>query len=180
MMRLNRSGQRREVLVSTAAMLHHTTIGESGPVLVIVHGLFGSGRNWTSVARKLSGVFQVVLPDLRNHGESFWSNAHDYPAMAQDLAELIETLDAPVHLLGHSMGGKAAMVLALKRPDLVDRLIIADIAPVAYEHTQMPYLDAMRAVDLSRVARRSDAAAQLADRGVSPALQSFSTLLHPV
>lgn len=80
-----------------------------------------------------------------------------------------------MHVLGHSMGGKTAMTLALTQPELIDRLLVADIAPVAYMHSQLPYIHAMRAVDLNRVSRRSDAEAQLAEQGVDPALCSFFT-----
>jgi pimeloyl-ACP methyl ester carboxylesterase len=93
--------------------------------------------------------------------------------MAADLAEVIEETGAPCDVLGHSMGGKAAMVLALTRPDLVNSLIVADIAPVAYEHSQIQYIEAMKAVDLSRVERRSDAAEQLRETVDNPALVPF-------
>ena len=96
--------------------------------------------------------------------------------MALDLAEVIEAnAQGPVDVLGHSMGGKASMVLALTRPDLVNRLIVADIAPVAYEHSQLQYIKAMRQVDLSLVKKRSDAEAQLAKLVDDPTLISFFT-----
>lgn len=145
------------------------------PPLLIVHGLFGSGRNWGVIARRLAEDRRVLTPDMRNHGDSFRDPVHDYPAMAADLAEVIEAHGGRADVVGHSMGGKAAMTLALTRPELVDRLIVADIAPVTYTHTQMPYIEAMRAVDLSRVTRRSDAAEQLAGTVPEPALQSFFT-----
>ena len=157
-------------------MLNHTTFGDpAAPTVMIVHGLYGSARNWGVIAKRLSDAAHVVTVDLRNHGFSPQTESHSYPDMAGDLAELIEHLGAPVHLVGHSMGGKAAMTLALTRPDLLDRLLVADIAPVAYRHSQLPYIHAMRAVDLSRVSRRSDAEAQLAEEGVEPALCSFFT-----
>lgn len=112
---------------------------------------------------------------MRNHGDSPRDPTQSYADMASDLAELASHIGAPVDLCGHSMGGKAAMVMALHRPDLIRRLIIADIAPVAYSHTQSHHIAAMRAVDLTTVTRRSDAAAQLASQGVEPALQSFFT-----
>ncbi|MGR3495652.1 alpha/beta fold hydrolase [Citreimonas sp.] len=145
------------------------------PPLLIVHGLFGSGRNWGVIARRLAEDRRVLTPDMRNHGDSFRDPVHDYPAMAADLAEVIEAHGGRADVVGHSMGGKAAMTLALTRPELVDRLIVADIAPVTYTHTQMPYIEAMRAVDLGRVTRRSDAAEQLAATVPEPALQSFFT-----
>jgi pimeloyl-ACP methyl ester carboxylesterase len=156
-------------------MLHYSEYGASGPLVLIVHGLYGSGRNWGVIAKRLSDTFRVVTPDLRNHGHSPRSDQHDYPAMAEDLAALIEHLGEPAQVCGHSMGGKAAMVLALTQPQLVDRLIVADIAPVTYTHSQLHHIHAMQAVDLARVTRRSDAAAQLAEQGTAPELQSFFT-----
>ncbi|CTQ49914.1 alpha/beta fold hydrolase [Jannaschia donghaensis] len=131
------------------------------PPLLIAHGLFGSARNWGVIAKRLSSDREVIAVDMRNHGDSPWFDTHSYPDMAQDLAAVIG--DTPHDVLGHSMGGKAAMVLALTEPDRVNRLIVADIAPVAYGHTQTHLIEALRAVDLTRVTRRSDAAAQLAD-----------------
>ena len=145
------------------------------PPLVIAHGLYGSARNWGVIARRLSDSREVIAVDMRNHGRSPWHDSHTYPEMAADLAEVIASIGRPADVVGHSMGGKAAMVLALTRPDLVRRLVVADIAPVAYTHSQLRYADAMQAVDLSRVTRRSDAEAQLAALGVEPALQSFFT-----
>lgn len=156
-------------------MLNYTLTGTSGPLVVIVHGLYGSGRNWGVIAKRLSDTFRIVTPDLRNHGHSPHHPSHSYFDMAQDLAELITHLGVPVQLCGHSMGGKAAMVLALTRPELLSRLIIADISPVTYGHSQLHHIDAMRAVDLSTITRRSDAVAQLAAQGTSEQLQSFFT-----
>ena len=138
-------------------------------VLMIVHGLYGSARNWGAVARPLAERRRGICPDLRNHGHSPWADSHSYLDMAADLARLIDSLGPPIDLLGHSMGGKAAMALALLRPQLVRRLIIADIAPVAYSHSQLPLVEAMQSVDLRRVQRRSDALAQLRQAGVTNA-----------
>lgn len=145
------------------------------PPLLIVHGLFGSARNWGVIAKRLSDSREVIAVDLRNHGESPWYDSHTYADMADDLAEVMANLPGPVDLVGHSMGGKAAMMLALTHPQHLNRLVIADIAPVAYTHTQLHFIEKMRAVDLARVTRRSEAAEQLADLGVEPALQSFFT-----
>ncbi|WP_212525107.1 alpha/beta fold hydrolase [Actibacterium sp. MT2.3-13A] len=143
------------------------------PPLLIAHGLYGSGRNWGVLAKRLSDERQVIAVDMRNHGDSPWFDSHTYPEMAADLAEVIEAHGGRADVLGHSMGGKTSMVLALTRPELVNRLIVADIAPVAYGHTQIRYIHAMRAVDLSSVAKRSDAAAQLAPHVEDPALRAF-------
>lgn len=112
--------------------------------LLIVHGLFGSARNWGVIAKRLSDTRQVIAVDMRNHGDSPWMDSHTYRDMADDLATVIADIGAPVDVMGHSMGGKAAMVLALTRPELVRRLIVADIAPVAYSHTQDGPLAAMQ------------------------------------
>ncbi|MGF1660710.1 MAG: alpha/beta fold hydrolase [Rubrimonas sp.] len=146
--------------------------------LVIAHGLFGSARNWRGLAARLAERRRVISVDLRNHGDSPRDARGDYPAMADDLAETIRAeaggaSGGRAHLLGHSMGGKAAMTLALTRPELLDRLIVADIAPVAYDHAHGDYIAAMRAVDLRRVARRSDAEPMLAEAVPSPGLRAF-------
>jgi pimeloyl-ACP methyl ester carboxylesterase len=159
-------------------MLSFTEFGESiadRPPLIIAHGLYGSGRNWGVLAKRLSDTRHVITPDMRNHGQSPFEPTQSYDDMANDLAELIAQIGGPVDLCGHSMGGKAAMVLALRHPELLRRLIVADIAPVRYGHSQSHHIAAMRAVDLSVVTRRSEAAEQLGALGVEPALQSFFT-----
>jgi pimeloyl-ACP methyl ester carboxylesterase len=145
------------------------------PPLLIAHGLYGSARNWGVIARRLSDERQVIAVDMRNHLQSLWSDQHDYPDLASDLAEVIESLGGSADVVGHSMGGKAAMMLALQHGDMVRKLVVADIAPVTYSHSQIQFIEAMRAVDFSRVTRRSDAAEQLAEQGVDPALLSFFT-----
>lgn len=151
-------------------MLHSVTYGEvtDQPTLLIAHGLFGSARNWGVIAKRLSADRQVVAVDMRNHGSSPWYDTQSYTDMAADLAEVI---DAPVDLLGHSMGGKAAMTLALQMPTKINRLIVADIAPVAYNHTQMGPIEAMRGVDLNTVVSRADAKAQLSN--LEPGVPDF-------
>lgn len=126
--------------------------------LLIAHGLFGSARNWGVIAKRLSSERQVVAVDMRNHGQSPWYETHSYPEMAADLADV---LNKPFHLLGHSMGGKAAMVMASLFPENLKSLIVADIAPVTYTHTQMGPIDAMRAVDFANVESRGDVKNQM-------------------
>jgi pimeloyl-ACP methyl ester carboxylesterase len=138
------------------------------PTLLIAHGLFGSARNWGVIAKRLSADRQVIAVDMRNHGSSPWFDTHSYADMADDLTGMI---DGPVDLLGHSMGGKAAMVMAVKNPHKINKLIVADIAPVAYSHSQMGPLSAMRGGDLSVVENRADAKAQLAH--LDPGLDDF-------
>ena len=139
-----------------ALNLAFDTVG-SGPPLVVLHGLFGSGSNWRGIARELMATHTVVCVDLRNHGASPWADAMNYLAMADDVKQLIERLGLtrPV-VLGHSMGGKTAMALALMYPALVDRLIVVDIAPVSYADTLTPFADAMRSVDVVTAASRAD------------------------
>jgi len=140
------------------------------PPLLIAHGLYGSARNWGAIAKRMSDVRQVLSVDMRNHGQSDWFDSHSYADMASDMAEVIAAHSGHVDVIGHSMGGKAAMVLALEHPALVRRLIVADIAPVAYTHTQIGFIDVMRNLDLSRVENRSDAdrlmGADVEDAGV--------------
>ena len=153
-------------------MLHHSVLGE-GPSLLIAHALFGSARNWGAIAKRLSDAFTVIAVDMRNHGFSEWSDDHSYGAQARDLAEVIAAHGGRADVLGHSMGGKAAMVLALDDPERVGRLIVADIAPRAYDHSQRELIAAMRAVDLARVERRSDADAQMAEAVPDRAVRAF-------
>ncbi|MFD1509438.1 alpha/beta fold hydrolase [Lacimonas salitolerans] len=155
-------------------MLNFITHGEGqdGPGLLIAHGLYGSGRNWGVIAKRLSEDRPVVAVDMRNHGDSPWFDSHGYEDMAGDLAQVIGHLGGAWDVLGHSMGGKAAMALALGHPGLVRRLIVADIAPVGYDHEQMQFIEAMKAVDLSRVEKRSDALEQL-EAIEDPQLRAF-------
>lgn len=154
-------------------ILHGTPTDQ--PPLLIAHGLYGSGRNWGVIAKRLSDERQVIAVDMRNHGLSQQTESHTYVDLAEDLAEVIATHGGRMDVVGHSMGGKAAMVLALNHPEAVNRLVVADIAPVSYQHTQAHFITAMRSVDLSRVTRRSDAQEQLAEAGVDAMLQSFFT-----
>ncbi len=132
--------------------------GPAGTPLLIAHGLFGSARNWGVIAKRLSETRRVITVDMRNHGNSDWHDSHSYPDMADDLAQV---LTEPTDILGHSMGGKAAMVLALQNPSLVNRMVVADIAPVCYAHSQSGPIAAMRKVDLANITSRSDAKEQL-------------------
>lgn len=157
-------------------MLNYMTFGdENSPPVMIVHGLYGSGKNWGVIAKRLSDKFFVITVDLRNHGDSPWLDTHNYHVMADDLVEVINSLNIKPNVIGHSMGGKAAMVLALKRPNLVRNLIIADIAPVKYEHDQSQFIEAMQKVDLSKVEKRSDATLALSKFVEDKSLQNFFT-----
>lgn len=156
-----------------ALIRHVPAETQTAPTLVIAHGLYGSGRNWGVIARRLADRREVVAVDMRNHGESPRFPTQGYDEMAADLAEVIESLGTPVDLLGHSMGGKAAMQLALTDPRLIRRLVVADIAPVAYSHDQSRHAEAMMAVDLTRVTTRAEADALLAPDVPDPSLRAF-------
>lgn len=143
------------------------------PTLLIVHGLFGSGRNWRAIAKRLSADRQVITVDMRNHGDSFWDANHNYPTMAEDLAQTVDQITGPVDVLGHSMGGKAAMVLALRNPPNMNRLIVADIAPVAYAHSQISNVDIMQSLDISNLTRRTQADDLLKDHIQDEATRAF-------
>lgn len=142
------------------------------PPLLIVHGLFGSARNWGAMARRLADRGLVVVPDMRNHGDSLWRDSQSYADMAADLAELAAD-HGPMDVLGHSMGGKAAMLLALTRPDLLGRLIVADIAPVAYSHSHLPHIAAMQRLDVAAITSRSQADQRLAPLVPDPGIRAF-------
>jgi pimeloyl-ACP methyl ester carboxylesterase len=162
------------------------SLGEAGPRVVFVHGLFGQGKNWTTIAKGLADTHRVTLVDLPNHGHSPWTDRVDYLDMVELLATEIEQFDETVTLVGHSMGGKVAMQLALRRPELLRALVVVDIAPVEYPvsggRTDDPdeeaspfaaYIDAMRALDLDALTNRTDADEALKDAVPSRMVRSF-------
>lgn len=129
-----------------------------GPPLVLLHGLFGSARNWGAVQKALAPEYRVVALDLRNHGGSPHAAGMDYATQAEDVAETLLRLGierAP--LLGHSMGGKVAMMLALMRAEMVERLIIADIAPRPYPPALRGVVAALQAMPLHPGLTRQEA-----------------------
>lgn len=145
-----------------------------GPPVLILHGLFGSAQNWRTVARQLAATHRVIAADLRNHGASPHAETMGYPAMAADVAALIEArAGGRAAVVGHSMGGKVAMWLALTRPALIERLVVVDVAPVAYRPTLQAYAAAMRAVPLRAGMRRAEADAALAPAIADPGERAF-------
>ena len=139
-------------------------LGGTGAPLVVLHGLLGSSRNWQSAGVALAERgHRVLAPDLRNHGSSPWADDCSYAALARDVVAMLDRLAlGPVHLVGHSMGGKAAMRVVMDRPDLVARLTVVDIAPRAYSDRVRVEFAAMNALDLSAVKSRKDAEEKLA------------------
>ena len=157
--------------MTSSLQLSQTDQGDGAPLL-IAHGLFGSARNWGVIAKRLSDARRVVAVDMRNHGASPWSGEAGYEAMAADLGAAIDRLGGRADVLGHSMGGKAAMVLALTRPEAVSRLVVADIAPAAYDHSQSHLIAAMRAIGTDH-ASRGAADAALAAHVDEPGVRAF-------
>jgi pimeloyl-ACP methyl ester carboxylesterase len=145
--------------------LAHIAHGESGAPVVILHGLLGSARNWSTFARQLGETRRVFALDLRNHGASPWADEMTYDQMADDVRAFLARQGLPAAaVIGHSMGGKVAMRLALAHGEQVLRLVVVDVAPVAYRRSFNAYVDAMRGLNLSGINRRSEADALLADK----------------
>ena len=144
-------------------MILHTIEAGEGPPVALLHGLFGSARNLGAVQRALAPRFRVLALDLRNHGRSPHEAAMDYPTMAEDVLETLDRRSAlPAALVGHSMGGKAAMMAALTQPEQVKRLVAADIAPVPYRHGNESVAAAMLGLKLTPGLTRAAADAALA------------------
>jgi pimeloyl-ACP methyl ester carboxylesterase len=148
--------------------------GEGSPV-ALLHGLFGAAQNWGAVQKALAAAGHRALAlDLRNHGASPHAAAMDYPAMAADVADTLAAAGAqPAAVVGHSMGGKAAMALALARPEAVARLVVADIAPVRYPPALRGYAEAMRALPLRPGLTRREADAALAESVPEAGIRAF-------
>jgi len=142
--------------------LYYSRHGQGQPLL-LCHGLFGSGDNLSPLSRFFEPVFDVIQVDLRNHGRSPHDDSMTYTAMAGDLLELLDDLKLPqASLLGHSLGGKAVMRLALDQPGRVSRLVVADIAPRAYGPLHADIFEALETLDLRGLSSRAQADAILA------------------
>ena len=139
-------------------MILHTDISGQGQPLVLIHGLFGSYENLGVIARALQHDFQLINLDLRNHGRSPRADFMDYPAMAADVFETLDQLGIEQSaVLGHSMGGKVAMQMALQQPTRVLKLILADISPVVNEPRHLRILQGLAAIDLATLQDRKQA-----------------------
>ncbi len=161
--------------MSDRAKVHVTTVAGHGPTIAFLHGLYGQGKNFLSVAKALAPTYGSALIDLPNHGESAWTKSVDYVDMADTVAATLRERVGRTSVIGHSMGGKVAMVIALRHPDLVERLGVVDIAPV--EHADMSefrhYLDSLAAIDLDQVATRADADTTLASMVPNATIRGF-------
>jgi len=155
-------------------MLHAVEEGQGAPPLVLLHGLFGSARNFGAVQRAFAQHRRTIALDLRNHGASPHAADMRYATMAADVLFTLERLNAlPAVLLGHSMGGKTAMQAALIHPEAVARLIVADIAPASYPPHLRAIAAAMAALPLDPDMTRAQAGAALADVVPDAGMRSF-------
>ncbi|MFD0804778.1 alpha/beta fold hydrolase [Nocardioides caeni] len=158
-------------------MLHHTALGSAGSRVVFLHGLFGQGKNWTGIAKRLAERHRVLLVDLPHHGRSPWPERFDYLETAEAVTDLIDEVagQEQVAVVGHSLGGKTAMVLTLLHPERVSRLCVADISPVALQGSrEFPgYFAALQGLDLAAVDKRDDADRMLAGAVPNTTVRSF-------
>ena len=154
-------------------ILAATDLGRGRPLLIL-HGLFGSGDNWRSIARSLADRYQVILGDLRNHGASGHSASMTYADMAGDIAETLDSLQIETaYLVGHSMGGKAAMRFALDHPRRVGALVVVDIMPKPYPPHHTAVLRALAALEENTPRSRKEAGAVLARHIELPQVRAF-------
>ncbi len=154
-------------------MLNHQIQGE-GPKVLLIHGLFGDKANLNGLAKTLVQDYQVIQVDLRNHGESFWSNQMNYHLMAADVAQLLSHLKIKqLHVVGHSMGGKTAMALALTQPQLVQSLTVVDISPVRYEHKHTKVFDALCSLPIKQLDSRNQAIAHMQQQQIDIGTTQF-------
>jgi pimeloyl-ACP methyl ester carboxylesterase len=160
--------------VTDAGLPYARALGDGGSRVVFLHGLFGQGRNWTQIGKALADRHRVLLVDLPHHGRSGWEADFDYLRVADQVAALLDASD-PVALVGHSLGGKVAMVLALRHPELVERLCVVDVSPVVYDHLSEfeKYVAAMRGLDLGSLKERGEADDALVAAVPDPTVRGF-------
>ncbi len=156
-----------------AMQLNYHSFGTGHPLLIL-HGLLGSADNWLPLARQWGERYHVLALDLRNHGHSPHGEPFDYATMAGDICEFMDAQMLPTaHVLGHSMGGKAAMYLALHFPERVSKLIVADIAPRAYRPQHLEIFDALLTLPLRHFSQRTEIDAALVQRIPESAVRQF-------
>jgi pimeloyl-ACP methyl ester carboxylesterase len=159
----------------TQDILHTLAMGDSGPRVAYLHGLFGQGRNWMQIAKAVGG--RALLVDLPDHGRSPWSREFSYVDYADRVAETLRAAGGADRwtLVGHSLGGKVAMMVALQHPDLIERLAVVDIAPKGYGNLSRfeGYIDGMRGLPLDKLASRADAEARFAAVESDPGVRAF-------
>lgn len=147
---------------------------ENKPALIMIHGLFGSGKLWRIFAQKFAKHYWVHTPDLRNHGQSPHVDSMSYEEMAEDIADYMDQHDiAQAHILGHSMGGKVAMQFALNWPERVIKLVIEDIAPMFYKPRHEAVFEGIKVLDESNLESRSHADKLVKDIITDNSLRTF-------
>lgn len=152
----------------------YTHITGDGPPLVVLHGLFGSWENLGTQIRSLSEDYTVYAMDARNHGRSPHDGFMDYPSMAEDVLHTMDTHGlSQVRLLGHSMGGKTAMTLALRAPQRVERVVVVDIAPKQYEPGHNEIIEALTTLDIHNISSRNEADAHVKRWVQTDAIRAF-------
>lgn len=153
--------------------LFHRELGQGQPI-ILLHGIFGSSDNWLTQSRMLSENYHTYALDLRNHGQSFHDDVFDYPAMVADVMEFMEThrIENPI-VIGHSMGGKVGMNLAVAHPEKVQKLIVVDIAPRPYNMENYIVLEGLNAIDIDQVKSRQEADDMLARHVDEPDVRQF-------
>ncbi len=158
--------------------LSYEELGSHHPIpLIVLHGFFASSRNWRKIAEKLSSLFHVFTLDLRNHGNSPHHELMDYHALVADVLQFMDNNAlTSAHILGHSMGGKCAMWLALNHPDRMGKLVVVDIAPKSYKHSFDKTIQALVGLPLDKILNRKQAEAILA--GDIPELEFRQFLLQ--
>lgn len=154
--------------------LFYREYGDSGKPLIILHGLFGSSDNWLTQAKMLSPEYHVYLVDQRNHGLSPKSDEHNYNVLAEDIRAFIEEhkITSPI-LIGHSMGGKAVMKFAINYPELVEKVIIVDIAPKAYPIQHDRILEGLKSIPVQSITSRNEADETLSEYVSEPEVRMF-------
>lgn len=141
--------------------LHYRTIGEGKP-LFILHGLFGSSDNWQTLGKRFAEHFKVYFVDQRNHGHSPHSDEFNYDLMVEDFHELVTDVgETAINIIGHSMGGKTAIGFAAKYPELINKMVVADISHKAYPMHHDQILEGLNALDLSVIKSRGEAEKEL-------------------
>ncbi|MEM6376618.1 MAG: alpha/beta fold hydrolase [Bacteroidota bacterium] len=153
--------------------LNYKVFGQGAPI-IILHGLFGMLDNWQTLARKLAEEYTVFIVDQRNHGRSPHVEPHDYESMAEDLRHFMESqFVLKAHIIGHSMGGKTAMQFATQYPDMVDRLVVVDIAPKTYPAGHDTIFEALFALDLTKATSRKAVETQLQPKIPEAGIRQF-------
>ena len=162
--------------MSSLLSFKHFSKNKYDDLLIIAHGLFGSKTNWMSTAKFLSENLrlEIIVVDLRNHGSSFWSDYHDYLCMAEDLIKLTESFSKRVNIIGHSMGGKAAMVASISRPEIFKKLVVVDISPVNYAKSEfINYIKLLKDLNLNQIKTRKEADLKLKEKIVDRNIRLF-------